>query len=98
MMKSHSWDEPGDSGRDFFDPIGMVPDFELEEEITDKRMQRRRLTELRRRTEERLDWKRTCGDLQYDDLDRFEDLETGPGFKRNYRFESFEDSRDCDEQ
>ena len=29
----------------------------------------RRLTELRRRTEERLDWKRMYGELQFDDLD-----------------------------
>lgn len=68
-MKSHPWDELNDSSKDFFDAGGFVPEAEFDEEPQDKHMQRRRLTELRRRTEERLDWKRMYGDLQFDDMD-----------------------------
>lgn len=68
-MKSHSWDELNESAKDFFDSTGFLNDSELEEESNDKHGQRRRLTELRRRTEERLDWKRMYGELQFDDLD-----------------------------
>jgi hypothetical protein len=66
-MKSHSWDELNDSPKDFFDSGAFLPEAEFDEEPQDKHGQRRRLTELRRRTEERLDWKRMSGDLQFDD-------------------------------
>lgn len=66
-MKSHPWDELNDSAKDFFDSGAFLPDAEFDEEPQDKHGQRRRLTELRRRTEERLDWKRMYGDLQFDD-------------------------------
>ena len=65
-MKSHQWDDIGDSAKDFFDSGAFIPETELDE-ANDKRQHKRRLTELRRRTEERLDWKRTFGDLQFDD-------------------------------
>ena len=65
-MKSHQWDDIGDSSKDFFDSGAFMPETELDE-ANDKRQHKRRLTELRRRTEERLDWKRTFGDLQFDD-------------------------------
>ena len=68
-MKSHPWDELNDSSKDFFDAGGFVPEAEFDEKPQDKHMQRRRLTELRRRTEERLDWKRMYGELQFDDMD-----------------------------
>jgi hypothetical protein len=66
-MKSHQWDDITDSSKDFFDSVAFIPEPETEDEATDKRVQKRRLTELRRRTEERLDWKRMHGDLQFDD-------------------------------
>lgn len=74
-MKGHSWDELNDSAKDFFDSGAFLPDAEFDEEPQDKHGQRRRLTELRRRTEERLDWKRMYGDLQFDDMEdmRFSD-------------------------
>ena len=68
-MKSHPWDELNDSAKDFFDSGAFLPDSEFDEEPQDKHGQRRRLTELRRRTEERLDWKRMYGDLQFDDVE-----------------------------
>ena len=66
-MKGHQWDDIADSSKDFFDSGAFIPEAEIEDEATDKRLQKRRLTELRRRTEERLDWKRMYGDLQFDD-------------------------------
>lgn len=97
MMKSHPWDELNDGARDFFDSVGMVPESGVEEDINDKRLQRRRLTELRRRAEERLDWKRTYGDLQFDDLDHFDEFGDEHGFGRQYRFEDLGDPGDFDE-
>jgi hypothetical protein len=66
-MKGHQWDDIGDSSKDFFDSGAFIPETEIEDDASDKRVQKRRLTELRRRTEERLDWKRMYGDLQFDD-------------------------------
>jgi hypothetical protein len=68
-MKGHPWDELADSAKDFFDAGGFTPDAEFDDEPIDKNSQRRRLTDLRRRTEERLDWKRMYGDLQFDDME-----------------------------
>ncbi len=66
-MKSHQWDDIADSSKDFFDSVAFIPEAEIEDDATDKRVSKRRLTELRRRTEERLDWKRMYGDLQFED-------------------------------
>ncbi len=86
-MKGHQWDDIGDSSKDFFDSTGYIPEPEIEDDATDKRVQKRRLTELRRRTEERLDWKRMYGDLQFEedgdafrfsisrDMDDYDDLD-----------------------
>lgn len=68
-MKSHPWDELNDSSKDFFDAGNFLPETDFEEEPLNKHAQRQRLTELRRRTEERLDWKRMYGELQFDDMD-----------------------------
>ncbi len=65
-MKSHQWDDIADNAKDFFDSGAFIADSEIEEP-NDKRIQKRRLTEMRRRTEERLDWKRMYGELQFDD-------------------------------
>lgn len=74
-MKSHTWDELNYSAKDFFDSTGFLPENDFEEDANDKRQQRRRLTEMRRRTEERLDWKRMSGEMQFDDLDYYDDLD-----------------------
>ncbi len=74
-MKNHAWDDLNDSSKDFFDSAGFIPEPDFEEHVNDKHQQRRRLTELRRRTEERLDWKRTYGELQFDDLDHYDDFD-----------------------
>ncbi|MDT8429141.1 MAG: hypothetical protein RQ757_10290 [Pseudomonadales bacterium] len=66
-MKSHQWDDIADNSKDFFDSVGFIPDAEIEDNATDKRVQKQRLTEMRRRIEERLDWKRMYGELQLDD-------------------------------
>lgn len=68
-MKSHPWDELNDSSKDFFDAGGFVSENDFDDEPLNKHAQRQRLTELRRRTEERLDWKRMYGELQFDDMD-----------------------------
>lgn len=65
-MKSHQWDDIADSSKDFFDSTAFMPESDFDES-NDKRVQKRRLTELRRRTEERLDWKRMYGELQFDE-------------------------------
>lgn len=65
-MKSHQWDDIADTSKDFFDSAAFMPETELEEP-SDKRLDKRRLTEMRRKTEERLDWKRMYGDFQFDD-------------------------------
>lgn len=96
MMKSHPWDELNDSAKDFFDSAGLMPEAGVEDDIHDKRLQRRRLTELRRRTEERLDWKRAYGDLQFDDLDHFDDLDEGRGAQR-FSFDDYGDVSEFDE-
>lgn len=67
-MKGRSWDDFSDPAKDYLD-AGMLADNDFEDEPDTKHGQRRRLTELRRRTEERLDWKRMYGELQFDDLD-----------------------------
>jgi len=67
-MKSHQWDDIADNAKDYFDSGAFIADSEPDE-LHDKRIQKRRLTELRRRTEERLDWKRMYGELQFDDED-----------------------------
>lgn len=66
-MKSHQWDDIADASKDFFDSGAFMPETEIEEPAHDKHMNKRRLTELRRKTEERLDWKRMYGDMQFDD-------------------------------
>lgn len=66
-MKSHQWDDIADASKDFFDSGAFLPETEMEEPANDKHMSKRRLTELRRKTEERLDWKRMYGDMQFDD-------------------------------
>lgn len=73
-MKSHPWDELNDSSKDYFDAGGFTSEAEFDEGPQDKHLQRRRLTELRRRTEERLDWKRMYGELQFDDADEYHHL------------------------
>jgi hypothetical protein len=97
MMKSHPWDELNDNAKDFFDSVGAMPEPEVEEDINDKRLQRRRLTELRRRAEERLDWKRTFGDLQFDELDLFDELDGDRSFGRPWRFDNSSDPDEFDE-
>lgn len=68
-MKSHPWDELNDSSKDYFDATGFASEADFDEEPQGKHQQRRRLTELRRRAEERLDWKRMYGDLELDGTD-----------------------------
>ncbi|MDO8910200.1 MAG: hypothetical protein Q7W55_17060 [Pseudohongiella sp.] len=68
-MKSHPWEELTDGSKDFFDAGSFTAEAEFDDEPLDKNTQRRRLTDLRRSTEERLDWKRMYGDLQFDDMD-----------------------------
>jgi len=94
MMKSHPWDDQIDNARDFFDSIGLMQDADTEGEVDERRLQRRRLTELRRRAEERLDWKRTYGDLQFDDLDHFDEDRV---FGQRYRFEDAGDPGELEE-
>ncbi|MGB4248285.1 MAG: hypothetical protein WBJ75_11250 [Pseudohongiellaceae bacterium] len=87
-MKSHQWDEIADPSKDFFDSGAFIPETELEEP-NDKRLHKRRLTELRRKTEERLDWKRMYGDLQFDDDN--DDV----NFKDTYDVDDFDDFDDA---
>lgn len=91
MMKSHSWDELNDSAKDFFDSTGLLNDSDFEEDSGDRHAQRRRLTELRRRAEERLEWKRLYGELQFDDLDSDHDEDLRDS---GYGHDSFDESLD----
>ena len=86
-MKSHQWDDIADTSQDFFDSAAFIPEAEPEEP-GDKRVHKRRLTELRRRTEERLDWKRMYGDLQ------FEEDGGDQKYKDTYEVDDFDDFDD----
>ncbi len=86
-MKSHQWDDIADTSKDFFDSAAFIPETEIDE-ANDKRVHKRRLTELRRRTEERLDWKRMYGDLQ------FEEDGNDQSFKDSYEVDDYDDYDD----
>ncbi|MEX0617584.1 MAG: hypothetical protein WDZ76_04235 [Pseudohongiellaceae bacterium] len=81
-MKEQHWDDIGDSSREYFDSVAVLQD--VEPDPLGKRLQKQRLTELRRRTEERLDWKRIAGDYEFDDLDQQE-------FSEDYQDPAFYD-------
>ena len=83
-MKSHQWDDIADNSKDFFDSAAFIPETEIDD-ANDKRVHKRRLTELRRRTEERLDWKRMYGDLQ------FEQDGNDLNFKDSYEVDDYDD-------
>ncbi|MDX1490633.1 MAG: hypothetical protein R3332_05065 [Pseudohongiellaceae bacterium] len=90
-MKSHQWENIGDVSKDFFDSVGYS-DSEAEiEEASEKRLNKRRLTELRRRAEERLDWKRMSKEMDFDD-----DSDDDEYFRR-YDVASFDDLDDYDD-
>lgn len=81
-MRGHPWDEMGDNARDFLDPLGHAADAEFDEDTPgDRHQQRRRLTELRRRAEERLDWKRMYGAGYFGDLDSLDEGLDEEGFE-----------------
>ncbi len=84
-MKSHQWDDIADNSKDFFDSAAFIPETEIDD-ANDKRVHKRRLTELRRRTEERLDWKRMYGDLQ------FEEDGNDLNFTDSYEVDDYDDS------
>lgn len=86
-MKSHQWEDIGDASKDFFDSVGYMHETESEEP-SDKRVNKRRITELRRKTEERLDWKRMSGDLEFDEDDNDDD------YLRRFDFEDFDNFDD----
>ena len=89
-MKSHQWDDIADTSKDFCDSGAFIPETEVEEP-QDKHVHKRRLTELRRKTEERLDWKRMYGDQE------FEDDDSDSNFKDNFEvndFDEYDDSLD----
>jgi hypothetical protein len=88
-MKGHPWDELADGAKDFFDAGSFTPDTEFDDEPIDKNSQRRRLTDLRRKTEERLDWKRMYGDLQFDEME--DDLVMKDSDNADYFDESADD-------
>ena len=72
-MKEEHWEEPEDTGKEFFDSVAVLQNHEVDDQ-TDKRMRRQRITELRRRAEERLDWKRIAGEYDFNfDLDSGEE-------------------------
>ncbi len=90
-MKSHQWDDITDASKDFFDSGAFIQEAEMEEPAQDKHMNKRRLTELRRKTEERLDWKRMYGDMQFDDDGDEMNL------KDSYEVDNFDDFDDLEE-
>ena len=72
-MKEEHWEEPEDTGKEFFDSVAVLQNHEVDDQ-TDKRMRKQRITELRRRAEERLDWKRIAGEYDFNfDLDNGEE-------------------------
>lgn len=64
-MKEEHWDESEDGAREFFDSVALLNNPEYDEQA-EKRMRKARITELRRRTEERMDWKRISGEYDFD--------------------------------
>jgi len=73
-MKEEHWDESEDNAKEFFDSVALLnhPAFD---EQAEKRMRKLRVTELRRRTEERMDWKRITGEYDFDlEADNVDDV------------------------
>ena len=64
-MKEEHWDESEEVAREFFDSVAALNNPEFDEQ-TEKRMRKQRVTELRRRAEERMDWKRITGEYDFD--------------------------------
>lgn len=73
-MKEQQWEDADDGAKEFFDPAAALQSGELGEPI-DKRIHKQRVTELRRRAEERKDWKRITGEYDFDaELDTVDNL------------------------
>lgn len=73
-MIGHPWDESGDNAGDFPESSGHAADVDSDENAPgDRHRQKHRLTELRRRAEERLEWKRMHGAGYFGDLDSLDE-------------------------
>ncbi len=78
-MKEQKWDDSFEDSKDFVEVTVLLPEEEEEEELRVKpSSDKSRVTELRRRIEERLDCKRIDLEFDYDDeldeLDALDDL------------------------
>ncbi|MFM1895993.1 MAG: hypothetical protein RLZZ385_1067 [Pseudomonadota bacterium] len=72
-MKEEHWEESEDGAKEFFDSVAVLQNHEVDEQ-SEKRMRKQRITELRRRAEERSDWKRIAGEYDFNfDLDNVDD-------------------------
>lgn len=79
-MKEEHWEEPEEGAREFFDSVALLQNPEFDEQA-EKRARKLRVTELRRRAEERLDWKRIAGEFDFElsaDTDESADLGDEP--------------------
>ena len=68
-MKEQQWDESIEISKDYIDAAGLLPDDEDAEIKVKNKPGKSRMTDLRRRIEERLDSKRIDHEYDYDDLD-----------------------------
>ena len=67
-MKEQIWDDSIEINRDYIESMGLLPDEDAEIIIKSK-ASKSRVTDLRRRIEERLDSKRIEHEFDYDNLD-----------------------------
>ena len=76
-MKEQKWDDSFEDSKDFVEAAVLLPEEEEEEELGIKpSSDKSRVTELRRRIEERLDSKRIDLEFDYDDeLDELDELD-----------------------
>lgn len=71
-MKEPQWDDSIDDSKEFFDAAAILTDDDAddtEEEAVKAVSSKNRITELRRRIEERLDSKRIAHEFDYEELD-----------------------------
>ena len=67
-MKQQKWDDSIESVKEFIEISAILPDDEPEERVS-VAADKSRVTELRRRIEERMDSKRIALEYEYDEID-----------------------------
>lgn len=71
-MKEQNWDDSIDAPKEIFDPANLLAEEGDEAEVRSTQSSKKaRVTEMRRRIEERLDSKRISLEFDYDELENW---------------------------